>query len=390
MSQQSFSRWGKYVFVLSILTLSLVATACLGSTSEPTKGDVIVYVAVPLSGFQANGGQTVLGGARLKADEVNAGGGLMGYRVVVEGIDDESDSDVAVSVAEQIAADLAADKQILGVIGHYNSGQTLAAMEIYKDLNVVIVTPTASEVSLTQKGYDNFFRINANDTVQARVDAEFLVNTLGASRVAVLHNDDPYGIGLAQAVADNLRGMGAEVVTQIQVGVEQSDYSVEVPQVAQANPDAVFYAGYEVECPYLRYALTQAGVTVPFLASDGCFLSATIDESNETAEGMYVSAFGPSPWTAAGDEWIKAYQEVEFRNPDTYSLNGYAAMEVLLSGAKKASSFESNAIAKAIRGLDFDSLLGHVSYDASGDLKDPTIYIFQVQEGEFAQVFPEG
>jgi branched-chain amino acid transport system substrate-binding protein len=173
------------------------------------------------------------------------------------------------------------------------------------------------------------------------------------------------------------------------VAVEQSDYSQEVPQVAGVSPDAVFYAGYEVECPYLRYALTQAGVTVPFLASDGCFLSATIDESNETAEGMYVSAFGPSPWAAAGDEWIKAYQDVEYRNPDTYSLNGYVAMEVLLDGVEKAGDFGSHAIANAIRSLDFDSLLGHVSYDSTGDLKDPTIYIFQVQDDQFEQVFPE-
>jgi branched-chain amino acid transport system substrate-binding protein len=379
-----------YLLLCLILIFALIISACggAGSTSEPSKGDVIVYVAVPLSGFQANAGQTVLGGARLKAAEVNAQGGLNGYRVVVEGIDDESDSDVAVSVAEQIAASVASGEPVLGVIGHLNSGQTLAAMEIYKDLAITVVTPTASEVSLTQKGYSNFFRVNASDDVQARVDAEFLVNTLGAHRVAVLYNDDPYGIGLAQAVADNLRALGTEVVTQIQVAVEQIDYSAEVPQVVEANPDAVFYAGYEVECPYLRYALTRSGLDAPFLASDGCFLSATIDESNETAEGMYVSAFGPSPGAAAGDDWIKAYQEVEYRNPDTYSLNGYAAMEVLLDGAAKAGDFGGQAVANAVRGLDFDSLLGHISYDPSGDLKDPTIYIFRVQDGEFVQVFP--
>ena len=213
---------------------------------------------------------------------------------------------------------------------------------------------------------------------------------LGVRRVAVLHNDDPYGIGLAGGVAENLRALGAEVVTQIQVAVEQSDYSVEVREVALAAPDAVFYAGYEVECPYLRFALTEAGVSVPFLASDGCFLSATIDEADGTAEGMYVSAFGPSPWATVGDEWIKAYQEVEYRNPDTYSLNGYAAMEVLLDGAQKAGDFASGQeVADAIRGLDYDSLLGHISYDTTGDLKDPTIYVFRVQEGNFVQVFPE-
>jgi branched-chain amino acid transport system substrate-binding protein len=380
------------MLVISMLVLAVVMTACTGPgpRPEPTKGDVLVYVAVPLSGFQANGGQTILGGARLRAAEINAQGGLMGYRVVVEGVDDESDSDVAVAVAQQIADDVAAGKRVLGVIGHLNSGQTLAAMDIYKDLPLVVITPTASEVSLTQKGYTNFFRVNANDEVQARVDAEFLVNTLGARRVAVLHNDDPYGVGLAQAVAQDLTTLGAEAVTQIQVAVEQSDYSAEVPQIVRASPDAVFYAGYEVECPYLRYALSLTDLNVPLLASDGCFLSATIDESNDTADGMYVSAFGPSPWATAGQEWIKAYQEVEYRNPDTYSLNGYVAMKVLLDGSEKAGSLDSGSVSDAIRQLDMDSLLGHISFQATGDLKDPTIYIFEVQDSTFVQVFPKG
>lgn len=374
---------------VTLLTIVLLAAACTGGGIQPpTKGDILVYVAVPLSGFQANAGQTVLGGVRLKAAEINAQGGLMGYRVVVEGLDDESDSDVAVAVAEQVAQDVAAGKPVLGVVGHLNSGQTLAAMEVYKDLSIVIITPTASEVSLTQKGYANFFRINANDAIQAKVDAEFLVNTLKTRRVAVLHNDDPYGIGLAAAVADNLKQLGAEVVLQLQVAVEQRDYQVEVPRIGQANPDAVFYAGYEVECPYLRYAMTQAGIDVPFLASDGCFLAATIDESDDTAEGMYVSAFGPSPWTKASKEWIASYQAVEYRNPDTYSLNGYTAMQVLLDAAQTSSSLKGPEVANAIRQVNLQSLVGPISYTAEGDLRSPSIYIFQVREGQFVQVYP--
>ena len=116
------------------------------------KGEVLVYVAVPLSGFQANGGQTVLGGANLMASRINRAGGLLGYTVKVVGLDDESDSDVAVDVATRIKDDIAAGKKVLAVIGHLNSGQTLAAMEIYKDLSLLVITPTSSEVSLTQEG----------------------------------------------------------------------------------------------------------------------------------------------------------------------------------------------------------------------------------------------
>ena len=382
-------RWFKTI--LLALTLSLAVSAC-GASGEPTKGDLTVYVAVPLSGFQANGGQTVLGGVRLAADEFNRSGGLLGYKVVIAPLDDESDSDVAVTLANQVKADIAAGKRVLGLIGHYNSGQTLAAMEIYKDLPIVVMTPTSSEVSLTQKGYTNFFRINANDATQARVDAAFLVNQLGAKKVAILHNDDPYGIGLGQALSDELAKLGATTATQIQVKVEQSEYVTEVQQIKTAAPDAIFYAGYEVETPYLRNAVVQAGINVPFMASDGAFLSATIDESDGTAEGMYLSAFAPQPSAVVDKNWIAAYQAVEYRNPDTYSINGYSAMQVLGEAAKKANSIDAGRVADALRSIDVMTPMGHIAYDSNGDLKaaDQRIYIFQVQkvgdELQFVQV----
>ena len=82
---------------------------------------------------------------------------------------------------------------------------------------------------------------------------------------------------------------------QIEVEEGQGSYTEEVKQVRQANPEAVFYAGYEIEAPYLRYELVEAGLDMPMLGSDGVFLAASIDEAAGTAEGMYVSAFAPSP-----------------------------------------------------------------------------------------------
>jgi len=366
----------------------LLLTAC-GGPKEPTKGEVLVYVAAPLSGFQANAGQTVLGGARLAAAQINRAGGLNGYKVTIVAMDDESDSDVATEIARRIRSAIGNGPTVLGVIGHLNSGQTLAAMEIYKDLDLVVITPTASEVSLTQKGYRNFFRVNANDAAQAQVDAAFLVNNLGAKRVAVVYNDDPYGIGLGKLITAELQALGAEVVTDLQVAVEQSSFPDEVARIKAARPDAVFYAGYEVEAPYLRLDLVDAGVTVPFLASDGAFLAATIDEAGTAAEGIYVSAFGPRPQAAVDETWIKEYQAVEYRNPDTYSINGYSAMEVLAAGVKEARSFESAQVAQAIRDLPgVETPLGTLRFDANGDLQEQKVYIFQVQEGDWVQVYP--
>jgi len=371
--------------VLLCIIVIAVLTGC-GGGKTPTKGDVIVYVAVPLSGFMANGGQTVLGGVRLAAEEINRQGGLLGYNVVVRPLDDEADSDLAVEQVAQIQDAIRNGDRVIAVIGHLNSGQTLAAMELYKDMDLVVITPTASEQSLSQRGYKNFFRVNASDDVQAAVDARFLVEKLDVKRVAVVFNNTEYGQGLASAMVKELETRGAQVVTQIEVEEGQATYDKEIPQIQAANPDAIFYAGYEIETPFLRYDLAQAGIDLLMLASDGAFLAATIDDSDGTAEGLYVSAFAPSPRNTGDAEWFEAYQVVEYRNPDTYSVNGYVAMQVLIEGVTKANSLEANKIADALRGNSLPTLLNSLRYQPNGDLVDAKIWIYQVVDGEFRQV----
>ncbi|HAJ38896.1 MAG TPA: hypothetical protein DCL15_24795 [Chloroflexi bacterium] len=371
-------------FTIAILITMLIA-AC-GGGGAPNRGDVIVYVAVPLSGFQANGGQTILGGVRLAAAEINNAGGLLGYRVVVRPLDDESDSEVAVSRAAEIQQAIDAGDRVLAVIGHLNSGQTLAAMEIYKNLPLVVIAATASEQSLTARNYDNFFRVNANDSVQAAVSADFLADKLAARSVAVLHNNTEYGRGLAASLVQELQARGVAVTLQAEVAEGQSVYTQEVAQVKNVAPDAIFYAGYEIEAPYLRAALVGAGVDAPMLASDGAFLAATIDEANGAAEGMYVSAFAPSPRNAADAKWIEAYQAVEYRNPDTYSVNGYVAMQVLAEAVRKANSLERAAVTNSLRNNSFATLLDNLRFEPDGDLVDPQIWIYQVVDNEFQQV----
>ena len=375
------------VLALALILLITVLAAC--SSGAPTKGDVIVYVAGPLSGFQANTGQTVAGGVRLMAEQLNRSGGLLGYKVKVVALDDEADSDVAAAVAAQIKEAVDRGDRVLGVIGHPNSGQTAAAMDVYKDLAIIVITPTASEVALTQQGYRNFFRVNAANDLQAKTGADYLTNKLGAKKVAVLYNDDSYGIDLGKLVAAELTQLGAQVPVSLQVKVEQNRFPSEVAKIKAAGVDAIYYAGYEVECPYLRADLRDAGLDkLTFMASDGCFLAATIDNSDGAAEGMYVTGFAPSPKTAVDQAWVQGYQAVEYRNPDTYSVNGYSAMEVLAEGVKKAGSLSSSKVADAIRKLDIKTPLGAVQYQDNGDLRAAQIYTFQVKNGQFVQVAP--
>ena len=366
--------------------LATLLSACIGSRGEPDGGEAIVFVAMPVSGVQANAGQTALGGVRLAAEEINGSGGLMGQRVVVRTLDDQLDNDVAVANVETVRQALDRGERIVGVIGHLNSGQTAAALPLYEKLGVVLITPTSAERSLTHWGYKTFFRVNANDGVQAAADALFLVEKLRAQRVAVIHNDTGYGRGLADSLVEQLQELGASAAIQLEVAEGQNDFSALLSQIQSAEADAIFYAGYEIEAPYLRASLVDAGIDLPMLASDGAFLAATIDEAAGAAEGLYVSAFAPSPQRVADLRWIEAYRALEYRDPGVYSVNGYVAMQVLAAGATKANSLQGSAIAEAIRKSEIETLLGPLHFSANGDLVDPQVWIYRVEENEFRQV----
>jgi branched-chain amino acid transport system substrate-binding protein len=371
---------------LAVLLAGTLAGCSGAGGSAPTQGEVIVYVGVPLTGFQANAGQTVLGGVRLAAAEANQNGGLLGRKVVVRGLDDESDDDVAVENVKTIQEAISKGEKVIGVIGHLNSGQTIAAMEEYSKMALVVITPTASELTITQHNYKNFFRINANDAIQADTLTRFLAQKLNAKAVAVIYNDSSYGKGLSQEIIKRLNSSGVKLALNLQIKEGQSVFTNEIPRIKSAAPDAIFYAGYETETPYLREALVSNGIQAPMVASDGAFLSVTIDEANGTAEGLYVSSFAPSPKSIASATWVEGYQAVESRNPDTYSVNGYVALSVLMDGVRKANSLNAEAVANAIRANTFKTIIGDLRYQPNGDLVDAKIYMYQVNKNEFEQV----
>jgi len=371
------------VIVVALLLAGMV-TSC--GVSAPTKGDLIVYVAAPLSGWQADGGQTVVGGARLAAEEINQRGGLLGYRVKIVAVDDEADSDVAAQVANDIAEAVRGGERVLGVIGHYNSGQAAVGLEVYKDLPIIVITPTASDPSLTQKGYRNFFRVNATDAAQGPYDAEFLVNELGAERIVLIYAQNDYGVGLKAQMEAALDSLGRSPVEIIAIEEAADTHAHAIPRIKAANPDAIFLAGYETEGYVLLPELREAGIEATFMAGDGCFLYEFIDGSDQWAEGVYVSGITPDPKVVAGDKWWRAYQALETRNPGTYSIAGYSAMTVLASGVTHARSLDAAAISQSLREIDITTLVGLVRYDDKGDLTDQRVYIFQVRDGEFVQV----
>lgn len=376
----------------SRIAIALALSAVLFSAScfqpKPNKGDLIVYVAAPLSGWQADGGQTVVGGARLAAEQINRRGGLLGYRIEIVPVDDEADSDVAAEVANQIAEAVRSGKRVLGVIGHYNSGQSSAALEIYKDLPIIVITPTASDPSLTRRGYHNFFRVNATDAAQGPYVADFMVKELGAERIVVIYARNEYGVGLRDQLVAALESLGRPAIDVVEIEEAADTHAPVIPRIKAADPEVIFLAGYETEGYVLLPELREAGIQATFMASDGCFLYEFIDGAGQWAEGVYVSGITPDPKTAADGDWWRAYQELERRNPGTYSIAGHSAMIVMAEGVRQAKSLDIEAICGAMRQMAVSALVGSVRYDDAGDLEDQRVYVYQVRDNDFVQVSP--
>ncbi len=371
------------------LSVVIAAAGCFGGPPK-LSGEAIVYVVGPMSGDQAEGGQSMAGGARLRADEVNRAGGVLGgKRIIVRTLNDEADEEVAVDVAHQIEQSVKNGDTVLGVIGHYNSGPTAAALPIYRNLGLVVVTPSASNPDLTKGGITTFFRVCATDSTQGPTAAKYMFDQ-GWRTIALVHTDNAYALGLSSEFTAGLRGAGGQVAVDVRLKADAPTFADQIPMIKNASPQAVFFAGDFPDGITLVREMRKAGINVPILVSDANFVDQFIDELGATADGVLLSTITPDPRVVAPKEWFQAFQKLEQRNPGIDSTTGFSAMQVLLAGVQKANQPNGNAVANAIRSLDLKALVGPVKYDQHGDLVEQRVFIYKVENGVFRQVAPQG
>jgi branched-chain amino acid transport system substrate-binding protein len=368
------------------LALLLAAPLAACRPGPALSGEAIVFVVGPLSGDQAEGGQSMVGGARLKAEEVNRAGGVLGgRRVVVRALNDEADEDVALAVANQIAAAVREGQPVLGVVGHYNSGPTAAALPVYRDLGLVVVTPSASNPQLSRSGVETFFRVCATDATQGPRAARFLVER-GWRRILLAHTTNAYGRGLAAEFAAGVQQAGGQLAATISLRPDAPSFAEHLPAVRTAAAEAIFFAGDFPDGITFVREVRRAGIASPILVSDANFVDQFVDELGTLAEGVLISTITPDPRVVAPREWFTAFQQLEQRNPGIDSTTGYSAMEVLLAGVQRANRSNGREIANAIRSLDITSLVGRIQYDQNGDLLDQRIFFYTVEGGRFRQL----
>jgi len=192
-------------------------------------------VAGAHSGDLASYGLPTLKAAEMVVKEINAKGGVLGRPVELMGEDDVCKPEVATNTAAKLVS-----QNVHAVIGHICSGATKAALGIYKDAKLVVISPSATNPELTQSGqYPNFYRTIASDDAQARLEVDFAIGTLKVKKIAVLHDKGDYGKGLAEYAKKFIEdSKKATVVLFEGVTPGAVDYSAVVQKIRRADTEA--------------------------------------------------------------------------------------------------------------------------------------------------------
>jgi branched-chain amino acid transport system substrate-binding protein len=366
--------------VASIAALFMVVA---GAGSVMAADTIKLGVAGPHSGDLASYGIPSTKAAELVVKEINAKGGVLGKQVELIIEDDVCKPEVATNTATKLAGE-----GVNAVLGHICSGATKAALGIYKDSKIVVMSPSATNPGLTQSGdYPNFFRTIASDDAQAKLEVEFALDVLKLKKIAVLHDKGDYGKGLAEFAKGFLEADSrAEVVLYEGITPGAVDYSAVVQKLKRSKAEAVIFGGYHPEASKLVSQMRKKKMETVFISDDGVKDDTFIKVAKEYAEGVYAT--GPKD-VSSNPMTIKAkkdHQAAYGDDPGAFFDNAYAATLALLNAIEQSGSTDYDAIVKALRTKDVDTPLGSIRFDDRGDAIGVGFAMYQVKDGQYAEV----
>jgi len=371
------------------LNRRLVATAAcfLIAVSAPTlalaEDTIKLGVAGAHSGDLASYGLPTVNAAQLVVEKVNAAGGVNGKMVEILIEDDVCKPEVATNTATKLVSD-----GVDVVIGHICSGATKAALPIYKNAGVLVMSPSATTPDLTQSGdYPNFFRTIAPDDAQAQVDVDFVLNKLKYTKIAVIHDKGDYGKGFASFAKLFLEESGkAEVVLFEGVTPGAVDYSAIVSKIKHSGAQAVIFGGYHPEASKIIGMMRKKRLKIDFISDDGVKDQTFIKVAGKDSEGAYAS--GPKDTTSnpLSIEAFKAHKAKYNADAGAFFENAYSATLALLNAIEVADSTELEAVKKALQTEKVDTPIGNIYFDEKGDAVGVGFSVYQVQDGVFVEL----
>jgi branched-chain amino acid transport system substrate-binding protein len=321
--------------------------------------------------------------AKLVIEKVNANGGINGKMIELLIEDDVCKPEVATNTATKLVSE-----GVDVVLGHICSGATKAAMPIYKNAGVLVMSPSATTPELTQSGeYPNFARTIAPDDAQAQVDVEFALNTLGYTKIAVIHDKGDYGKGFAEFAKKFLEESGkAEVVLFEGVTPGAVDYSAIVQKIKKSGAQAVMFGGYHPEASKIIGMMRKKRLEADFISDDGVKDNTFIKVAGKSAEGAYASGPRDTTKNPLSIQAVKEHKEKFGSDPGAFFENAYSATLAMLNAIDKADSTELEPLKKALQTEKVDTPIGSIYFDEKGDAIGVGFSVYQVKNGVFVEL----
>jgi len=369
----------------------LAGAACLFLfASCGTKKDETIRIGVggPITGGQAKMGADILNGVNLAVEQWNAKGGVLGKKIEVVARDDEANP----PTAKNIAYDLM-NQNVVGVIGHFNSGCTRPASDVYKEMGVPMITPSSTDPFVTDRKYFNVFRVCGRDDVQGPVAADYAIDVMKAKRIAALHDKTSYGEGLANAFRKRVEArLGAEAfVYWGGFPDKESNFKPYLTAMADKNPEAYFFGGIYNQAGPLVVQSKDMGIQATFISGDGVIDPVFLKTAGKCAEGSLLTFADFSPTEPDFEKYplakpfVEGYRTKFQTPPGPYSVYAYDAANILLAAIEKAGSTDGKTVSDAIRSMEHTTSLGKIHFDEKGDIKESFYVVWVVKDGKFVR-----
>lgn len=344
--------------------------------------DVTLGVITPLTGPVAAFGEQVKNGAEAAVAAINADGGINGEKIVIRIVDTGGEPKQAVSVSNQLAGE-----GVRYVVGPVLSGTAMPASDVLAENGILMVTPTATTPALTTRGLWNVFRTCGRDDQQAVVAADYVLQNLKDKRIAVLHDKGAYGKGLADGFKAAINAGGMDEVVYEGLTPGEKDYSAIVTRLKAENVDVVYFGGYHAEGGLLVRQMHDQGVDAQLIGGDGLSNTEFWAIGGEAAEGTVYTNASDATRNPAAAPVIEALKAKNIP-AEAFTLNAYAAVQVLKAGIEKAGSpDDATAVATAIKSGDaIDTVIGKLTYGESGDLTSPSFSLYKWEGGQSVAV----
>jgi len=365
--------------------LGLALGASLALSSAALAQDITIAVAGPMTGGESAFGRQMKNGAEMAVADLNAAGGLLGKKLVLDVEDDACDPKQARSVAEKIGS-----AKIPFVAGHYCSSSSIPASEAYADGNVLQITPASTATKFTDGNLWNVARVCGRDDQQGPAAAAYIVKAFAGKNVAILNDKTSYGKGLADETKKALNAAGFTEKMFESYNKGDKDFNAIVSRLKRDNIDLVYVGGYHQEAGLILRQMRDQGLKTILMAGDALNDKEFASITGPDAEGTLFT-FGPDPRNNPAAKAIVEEFKAKNIDPEGYTLYTYAAMQVWSQAATKAGSTDAKKVMDKIKAGAWDTVIGNLSFDAKGDIKQNAYVVWKWDaKGNAAEINPKG